>query len=119
MSDDRNAGGFGWFTFGFLLGGLVGAALALAYAPQAGEETRELIRERSIELKGQAEELAGRARERMEELRQQAQMQIGQVRQQIEEGVQSARQYAEDVAERIRPEEGEEAAEEGEAEETA
>lgn len=47
---------FGAFLAGFLLGGLVGAGVALFLAPQSGEETREMIRERGIELKTRAEE---------------------------------------------------------------
>ena len=41
MSDDSH----GWeFFTGFLLGTVVGAAMALLFAPQSGEETREEIR---------------------------------------------------------------------------
>lgn len=43
-------------TFGsaFLLGGLLGSAVALLMAPQSGEETRELIRGKGLELRDQA-----------------------------------------------------------------
>jgi len=40
----------GEFMAGFLVGALVGAAAALLLAPQSGEETRTLIREKVIEL---------------------------------------------------------------------
>lgn len=49
------------FLAGFLLGGIVGAAVALLMAPQSGEETRELIRERGIELKTRGEEFSAEA----------------------------------------------------------
>jgi len=42
--------GFGPFLFGFLLGGITGAVVALLYAPQSGEETRTVIKEKAIEL---------------------------------------------------------------------
>lgn len=65
MADDSR----GWeFFTGFLIGGVVGAAAALLFAPQSGEETREMIRERGIELEGRAGEYAGTARRRAEEL---------------------------------------------------
>jgi gas vesicle protein len=65
MADDSR----GWeFLTGFLLGTVVGAAVALLFAPKSGEETRELIRERGIELKGRAADLTEESRRRAEEL---------------------------------------------------
>lgn len=64
-------GGLEFFA-GFVIGGLVGAAVALILAPQSGEETRAQIREKGIELKGRAEELAVEARQRAEELSEEA-----------------------------------------------
>ena len=64
MADHEND--FGAFLAGLLLGGLVGAGVALFLAPQSGEETREMIRERGIELKSRAEEAAGGLRTRAE-----------------------------------------------------
>lgn len=55
-------GDFGAFLAGFVIGGLVGAAVALILAPQSGEETRTLIHDRSIELKDMAVEKAETAR---------------------------------------------------------
>ena len=63
MSDDNE---FGAFFSGFLIGGLVGAAVALLLAPQSGEETREIIRDRSIELRDQATQYADETRVRAE-----------------------------------------------------
>jgi len=42
----------GGFMAGFILGGLIGAALAVLFAPQPGEQTVSMIREKGIELKG-------------------------------------------------------------------
>lgn len=41
---------------GFLVGGLVGAATALLFAPRSGEETRAEIRDKSIELRDRTTE---------------------------------------------------------------
>jgi gas vesicle protein len=40
---------------GFILGGLSGALTALLFAPQAGEDTRALIRVKSLELREKAQ----------------------------------------------------------------
>ncbi|MEN6299414.1 MAG: YtxH domain-containing protein, partial [Anaerolineaceae bacterium] len=64
MSEQDND--FGTFVTGFLIGGLIGAAVALLYAPQSGEETRTIIKEKSIELKDKTTETAEEARLRAE-----------------------------------------------------
>jgi gas vesicle protein len=51
MSDNND---FVTFFAGMVIGGLVGAAAAMLLAPQSGEETRALIRDKSIELKDKA-----------------------------------------------------------------
>jgi gas vesicle protein len=49
---------FGSFLIGFVVGGVAGAVVALLFAPQSGEETRTLIKEKSIELRDKASEQA-------------------------------------------------------------
>jgi gas vesicle protein len=74
---------FGAFLVGFIVGGLTGAVVALLFAPQSGEETRALIKDKSIELRdkaqvsaeealARAEELAADARHRADELTKEA-----------------------------------------------
>jgi gas vesicle protein len=48
--------------FSFLLGGIVGAGLALLLAPQSGAETRRKITEASDDLKHKADDLVKHAR---------------------------------------------------------
>lgn len=43
---------------GFVVGGVAGAVAALLLAPQSGEETRNLIKDKSIELRDKAAEQA-------------------------------------------------------------
>jgi gas vesicle protein len=64
MGDNSND--FGAFLAGFVIGGLVGAATALLLAPQSGEETRTVIRDKSIELKDKASVSTAEARARAE-----------------------------------------------------
>ncbi len=70
---------FGAFLVGFIVGGLTGAVVSLLFAPQSGEETRALIKDKSIELRdkaavtaeqalARAEEAANEARARADEL---------------------------------------------------
>ena len=47
---------FGAFLAGFIIGGLVGAAVALILAPQSGEETRSQFTERSVEWRNRVNE---------------------------------------------------------------
>jgi len=52
---------FGSFLVGFVVGGLTGAVVALLFAPQSGEETRAVIREKGIELRDKASQTAEEA----------------------------------------------------------
>lgn len=58
---------FGAFLIGFIVGGLTGAAVALLFAPQSGEQTRTLIHDKAIELKDKAAETYEEAYARAEE----------------------------------------------------
>jgi len=55
MSENNDVGSF---VAGIIVGGLVGAAVALLLAPQSGEETRTMIRDKSIEIKDRAVEVS-------------------------------------------------------------
>lgn len=81
---------FGAFLVGFIVGGLTGAVVSLLFAPQSGEETRALIKDKSIELRdkaqvtgeealARAEALAADARKRAEELTREAKVRAEQL----------------------------------------
>ena len=88
MSDRSD---FGSFLVGFIVGGLTGAAVALLLAPQSGEETRTVIKEKVIELKdkdgetysevsAKASAIATDAKVKAEELSKEASIKIDEVK---------------------------------------
>lgn len=71
MSEESD---FGNFLAGFVIGGLIGAAAALLYAPQPGVETRTQLRDKGIELKDRAQESYEETRVRLEKAYEDARM---------------------------------------------
>ena len=63
MSEERKAS---WESFlqGFFAGGLIGAGLALIFAPKSGRELREDIKKRSTDLTKDAELLYSEAKDK-------------------------------------------------------
>lgn len=63
MSDESN---FGSFLMGFTVGALAGAIVSLLTAPQSGEETRQVLKEKAIELKEKGAETYEDTKQRAE-----------------------------------------------------
>jgi gas vesicle protein len=104
---------FGAFLIGFIVGGLTGAAVSLLLAPQSGEETRALIKEKAIEIgdkasetyedayaraeaaaaeaRARAEEWAKIARERADELQRRGQVVLEEQRARLNTVIDTAR----------------------------
>lgn len=57
MKHEEGGYGAGPLIFSFFLGGLIGAGVAILFAPKSGRETREKIKELAVEAKGKAEEV--------------------------------------------------------------
>ena len=62
--NDPQGHGGGGFVAGFVVGALVGAALAVMLAPQAGEETRDLLWGKAREAGNLAKDATGDLREK-------------------------------------------------------
>jgi gas vesicle protein len=97
---ERDGSDFGAFFAGLMIGGVVGAAVALLLAPQSGEETRTMIRDKGIELKEQVEKTAADARVRAEQLAQEAKLKAEEARLRAEQLAQEAKARAEEVQRR-------------------
>jgi gas vesicle protein len=102
MADQDNE--FGAFLSGFIIGGLVGAAVSLLLAPQSGEETRTIIRDKSIELRDKATETAEEARTRaekgLEDARARADQAVEDVRHRADELANLSKERASELRER-------------------
>jgi gas vesicle protein len=88
---------FGAFLVGFIVGGLSGAVVALLFAPQTGEETRALIKDKSIELRDRAQISAEEAIARAEAAAADARARADELAKQLRERGQTV---VEDVRER-------------------
>lgn len=108
---------FGAFLVGFVVGGLTGAVVALLFAPQSGDETRALIKDKSIELRdkaqvtgeealARAETMAAEARQRAEELtreaRTRAEQLAGEVRERTEHLTSEVRERGKSALDAVR-----------------
>lgn len=98
MTESKHTGDF---LVGLIVGSLVGAAAALLFAPQSGEETRAKIREKGIELQDRADELSSEARQRSADLQAQAKEKAvviqAKVKQVVVEGRSAASQQKEEL----------------------
>ena len=95
---ERDSGG----SFGsFCLGALVGAGLALLFAPQSGEETQEEIRARAQKLRTAAEERMREAQltieDRLENVREGVEARVELVRDAVESGRAAAEEARTDL----------------------
>lgn len=64
----------------FLIGGLVGAAVALLYAPKTGDETRQTLRESGRMMKDRAMSSLDEAQARMETFTEESKRRLGRLR---------------------------------------
>jgi gas vesicle protein len=101
MADNDNA--FGSFLAGVLIGGLVGAAAALLFAPQSGEETRTQIRDKSIEIRDRAEVTLDGAKVKMNESVESARTRVDELSQQVKQKMTPAASEV-SLAEEVPPE---------------
>ena len=95
MSDNSDSG-FEFFK-GFLFGGIVGAVVTLLYAPKSGKEVREDLRQRSLELRDDAESKLELAQKKAEELLAETKQQLEHLRREASTAVSELKGSAEHV----------------------
>ena len=101
---------FASFLLGLIAGGVVGAVVALLLAPQSGEETRALIKDKSIELRDRAqinaEEAIARAEVAAAEARARADELARQLRERGQEVVDTVRDRGKSAVDAVRTRSG-------------
>ena len=65
MSEERGYSGLG-FAVGFILGGALGASLALLFAPEPGRQTRERLRDVAADVRAKTMAVSDELREKAE-----------------------------------------------------
>ncbi len=94
---DRGGSGIG----SFIIGALVGAGVALLFAPQSGEETQDEIRERAKKLRASAEGRVREAQQRLEERLDVAREGVQSRLEGVKEAVQAGRDAATDARDEL------------------
>jgi gas vesicle protein len=82
-------------SFAFVLGSLVGATIALLYAPTSGQQTRKRIREASDEMQENVRNQYGRVRDK-------AEIEFSRLKDRAQEGASQARSFIEEKKTRVK-----------------
>ena len=90
------------FFIGVLVGSAIGAAAALLYAPQAGTDTRLMLKDKASEAKDRTAEFAQQAKGKATDLVHTAQARVGDVTTQAKSRVGDLAHQAQDLADRGR-----------------
>lgn len=86
--------GAGAVIVAFLTGGLIGGVLALLFAPQAGTETRKLIKDKTGDLVKKGEELYDEARSKGSEWMDRGKHYVDEKKEILTAGVEAAKERA-------------------------
>jgi len=112
MENGENKGAVTSFIQGFVAGGLIGAGLALLFAPKSGRELREDIKKKSYELKSDTEELWAEGLKRVERLKDEAEQKLEEAKTKAAEIIEDGKRWAEKLRSKAE-ESGEEIVAEG------
>ena len=90
-----------WLS-GFLAGGAIAATVAILSAPRAGDETREMIREKTVETRENALQALNQGRNRLEAMKTEAQKRIRRLKAVKDEAVLEQKELLEESARKAR-----------------
>lgn len=97
----RESGGTG----SFIVGALLGAGLALLFAPRTGKETQEELKSRALQLRDAAEERVREAsrhlEERLDQAREGVHARVDRVKEAVESGRQAAAEARTDLEDKL------------------
>ena len=96
MSNENKASDF---VAGLVIGGFIGAAIALLLAPRPGDETIAQLRERGIELKDRAVDLSSEARKRVSEIEEKSRAVIDEQKERLQTAVKEGKDAAQKTSE--------------------
>ena len=92
MNDnDSRLNYLGTFLAGLVLGSLVGAAVAMLMAPSSGSDTRRQIREKSLELRAEAEHQMEEARKLAEEAQERGRVVLEEQKTRLNQAIEDAK----------------------------
>lgn len=94
--NSQQRGGFGSMLRAFLFGSVVGAGLAVLYAPQAGAQTRQKLSQTSGEWMERATQFTDQAQDQVITLQAQAQEKLSQAKEQAQSMSAKAQGQAQD-----------------------
>ncbi len=98
---ERDSGGVG----AFLLGAILGAGVALLFAPRSGEETQREIKERAVRLRDAAEQRVRdvqlQVEERLEQARGEVMERVDAIREAVDSGREAAKEARTELEDRI------------------
>lgn len=111
MSNHSDGGGE--FFKGFLFGGIVGAVIAILYAPKSGKEIREDLRKSSLELRDdagtqlelalkKAEQLLEETKKKLDDLRKEAESDVSDIKKKATSTIEEGKGTIEKEKKRIR-----------------
>lgn len=95
-------GSNGGSRFAYFLAGLgIGAAIGMLFAPRAGEETREYLRDRAEKGRDYLKENSGEWRERAREAGEKGKEALGRGRETVEAAIEAGRRAYEDEKQKV------------------
>jgi gas vesicle protein len=100
MSEDKNYS-TGTVVMAFLVGGLVGAGIALLTAPQSGKETREKIKELACEAKEKIKCVADDAKEKIHDSYRHAKEVVGDRKSMVAAAIEAGKKAMEEEKHRL------------------